>query len=77
MFSRCVPGVLQKFCIADLFSAKNEQMGLKPKKLHSPGYNLLFDIIAIPSQQFFVPIDEFVNAYSIPHQVLLFNSLPL
>ncbi len=38
-------GVLQKFCVANPFSAKNQQIDLKPKTFYSPDYNLLFDII--------------------------------
>ncbi len=45
-------GVLQKFCIADPFSTKNQQMDVELKKLYSPSYNLLFNIIAIPSVRF-------------------------
>ncbi len=52
-------------------------MDLEPKKLYFPGYNLLFDIIAIPSEVFFKSIDEFVNACSILHWVLLFSGLSL
>ncbi len=70
-------GVIQKFCIADLFSVKNQQMGLKPKKLYSPGYNLLFDLITISSQAFFVSINEFVDASPIPCWAILFNGLLL
>ncbi len=50
-------GVLQKFCVAEPFFAKNQQMNLKPKtkkKLYSRGYNLLLNIITIPSDTFFV-----------------------
>ncbi len=42
-------------------------MDLKSKNLYSPGYKLLFDIIAIPNEAFFIPIDEFVDACGIPH----------
>ncbi len=52
-------------------------LSLKPKKLYSPHYNLLFDIIAILSEAFCVLSDEFVDACNIPCWVLLFNSLPL
>ncbi len=52
-------------------------MDLKPKKLYSPGSNLLFDIITTPLQAFFVLSDEFLDAYGIPHQVLLFDDLLL
>ncbi len=69
--------ILQKLCIADPFTAKNQQMDLKPKKLYSTGYNLLFDIITIPSEAFFIWINEFADACGIPHPVLVFNSLPL
>ncbi len=44
-------------------------------KNYSPGYDLLFDIITIPSEAFFVSINEFVDAHSIPRHILLFNSL--
>ncbi len=74
---RKLRGVLQKFCIADPFSTKNQQMDFKPKKLYSPGFNLLFNIVAIPSNAFFILIDEFVHACGILCWVLLFNSLPL
>ncbi len=43
-----------------------------PKKLYFPGV----DIVAIPSREFFISIDEFVDAYSIPHRVL-FDGVPL
>ncbi len=52
-------------------------MDLKPKTLYSSGYDLLFDIIAIPSEAFFVSINEFADACGIPHQVLRFDGLPL
>ncbi len=32
------------------------------KKLYSPGYNLLVDIITILSEVFFIPVDEFIDA---------------
>ncbi len=70
-------GVLQKFCVANPFSAKNQRMDLKPKKLYSPGFNLLFDIIAVSSEAFFISIDEFVHACSIPHELHLFDGLLL
>ncbi len=37
-------------------------MYLKPKKLYPPGYNLLVNVIAMPSEAFFLWIDEFVDA---------------
>ncbi len=68
--------VLQKFFIADPFSAKNhQQMDLKPKKFCSPGYNLLFDIIATLSNAYFVSIAEFVDACDIHDWVPFFNHL--
>ncbi len=69
--------VLQKFCVADLFSTKNQQMDFKPKNLYSLGYNILFDIIAIPSEAFFISIAGFVDACGIPCRVLLFICLVL
>ncbi len=51
---------------SDPFSAKNQQKDLKPQKFYSPGYNLLFEIIAIPSEAFFVSINEYVDACGIP-----------
>ncbi len=48
-----IRGVPQKFCVADPFYTKNQQMYLALKKLNSPGYNLLFEIITIPSEEFF------------------------
>ncbi len=50
-------------------------MELKAKQLHSPGYSLLFDIIAIPNEAFFISIDEFVDLCGIPCQVFFFNDL--
>ncbi len=52
-------------------------MDLKQKELYPPGYNLLFNVIAIPSKAFFISIDEFVDACGMPHWVLLFDGLPL
>ncbi len=66
----------QEFCIADPFFTKNQQMDLKPKRLYSPDYNLLFDIIAISGEAFFVLIYEFIDACGIQCQVLLFDGLP-
>ncbi len=57
-----------------IHSGKNQQMDLKSKKLYSPGYNLRFDITAIPIETFFISIDEFVDACGIPLQFLLFDS---
>ncbi len=37
------------------------------KKTYSPDYNLLFDIIIIPSETIFVSIDEFVDTCGMPH----------
>ncbi len=64
LFAKYLWGILQKFCVADEFSAENQQINLKPKKLYSAGYtsNLLFDIIAIHKEAFFILIDEFVDA---------------
>ncbi len=59
------------FCIVDPFSAENQQLNLKSIKLYSPGYNLLFNIIAIPSDAFFILMNEFVDACNIPQQVLI------
>ncbi len=59
-----VRGVLQKFGIADPFSAKNQQMDFKLKKLYSP-------------DAFFIWIEEFVDACYIPHRVPLFKGLLL
>ncbi len=56
---------------------KNQQMDLKPKKIYFLGYNLLFDIIGILGEAFFISIDEFVDDCSIPHWLLLFDSLLL
>ncbi len=42
---------------------------LKQKKC-SPGHNLLFDLIVIPSEAFFIFIDEFLDVSGVPHQVL-------
>ncbi len=50
-------------------------MDLRPKKFYSPGYNLIFDIITIPSETSFILIDEFVDACNIPY--LLFAGLSL
>ncbi len=52
-------------------------MNLRPKKFYSSGYKLIFNIIALHRETFFVFIDEFVDACGIPHRVLLFDSLPL
>ncbi len=52
MYSKCLRGVLQKFCVADPFSAKSQQLDLKPKKVNYPRNNLLFNIIAIPARHF-------------------------
>ncbi len=49
-------------------------MDFKPKKLYSPAYNLLFDIITILSDTIFILMDKFVNACIIPHWLLLFDS---
>ncbi len=70
-----IRAVRQKFCSANSFSAKNQQMDLKPKKLYSTGYELLFGIITIPSETFFLSIDEFVDVCSIAWYVHLFDSL--
>ncbi len=69
--------VLREFCITDQFSIKNQQMDLKPKKLYSLGYNLLFNVIAIPNVAFFISIAEFVDACGIPQLILLFNGVSL
>ncbi len=70
-------GILQKFCVADPFATKNHQIDLKPKKLYSPGYNQLSNIITKPSKAFFILINKFVDACSIPCRVFLFNCLSL
>ncbi len=74
-----IQGILQKFCITDPFSTKNRQIDLdvRSKNFFSPGYNLLFDIISIPNEVFFLLIDEFVDACNILSHVLHFDSLPL
>ncbi len=64
---------LKKFCVTDPFSTKIWQVDLNPKQLHSSGYNLPFDIIAIPSNAFLM--DEFVNACSTQCRVFLFKKL--
>ncbi len=69
--------VIQKFCVSDPFSIKNQQMDFKPKKLYLPGSNLFFDMIAILSEAFYLLIDEFVDACGIPHWVFLLDGLPL
>ncbi len=70
-------GYFKTFFVTDPFSVKDQQMDLKRKKLYSPSYNLLFDIIAIPSEAFFIQIDEFVDTCGMPCRVNLFNGLPL
>ncbi len=70
-----VRGILQQFCTTDPFYTKNQQMDLKWKKLYSPGYNLLFDIISIPSEVFFISINEVVDACGIPSRVLLLKKI--
>ncbi len=71
-----IQGLFQKFCITDpIHLKKNQQMDIKTKKLYSPGYNLLFNIIVIPTEAVFVLIDEFVDACGIPHQVLFFEKI--
>ncbi len=45
---------------------------LNQKNFKSPDYNILFNMIAIFSEAFFVSISEFVDACGIPGQVLLF-----
>ncbi len=37
-----IRGALQKFCIVDTFSVKNQRMNFKPKQLYSPGYITYF-----------------------------------
>ncbi len=82
--------MLQKFCIADPFSTKNQQWTSNQKTL-SPDYNLLFNIIKklsgniplsppgveVPNKEFFVLIDEFLDADNMPHWLLFFDSLLL
>ncbi len=69
---RCLEINFFLLCMISLIAS---QMDLKPKKLYSPRYNLLFNIIAIPSEAFFVSIKEFVDAHSIPCWVLLFEKI--
>ncbi len=53
-------------------------MHLKPKKkLYSPVYNLLYTIIAIPSEALFVWINEFISDCNVLCRVLLFDGLLL
>ncbi len=53
-------------------------MDLKLKKLYSADNYPLFNMITISSKAIFLLIDsEFVDACGIPHQVLLFDGLPL
>ncbi len=67
-----------KVLLRSTFSAKNQQIDLKRKKpLYSPCYNPLFYIITIPSEAFFISIDEFVDTCSVPCRVFLFDSLLL
>ncbi len=47
------------------------------KKNYSLGYNLLFDIVTIPCEAFFILVDDFVDACGISCRFLFFNSLPL
>ncbi len=60
-------GVLQKFCIG---LHKNLTNGPQKKKLDSPHYNPLFDIISIPNEAFFISIDEFVDVCALPNWVI-------
>ncbi len=52
-------------------------MDHKLKKLYSPGYNLLFDIIAILKWGILISVDQFVDACGISHWVLLYDGVLL
>ncbi len=47
---------------------KKSTNGPQTKKLYSPVYNLIFNIITIPNEAIFVSSDEFVDTSSITHQ---------
>ncbi len=71
-------GYFKSFASLIRSSQKINKVDLKLKKLYFPGYNRpTFWHIDIPSEAFFVSIDESVDACGIPYQVLLFDGLPL
>ncbi len=73
--SRCYMWYFKSFASVIRF-LQTSTNGPQTKKLFSPGYNLLFDIITVPSKAVSVSSDEFIDAYGIPQQIL-FDSLPL
>ncbi len=70
-----IRGVLEKFCSADPFFTKNQLIDLK--KLYFPGCKLLFDIVTILNEVFFISIDELVDACGVPQWVHFWRSTAL
>ncbi len=71
-FTRSTSKVLYSWSVLCKKSTNGPQT---KKKLYSPGYNLLFDIITLPSTAFLIRINGFVDVCSIPYRVL-FDGLP-